>query len=53
MNDERQAIAELLRELFLMLRELMPTTQDNTQRQTEFATRLQAYLEGRATNEGT
>jgi len=47
MTDERKATGELLRELFLMVRELMPTTQDNTQRQTEFAARLQAYLEGR------
>jgi hypothetical protein len=52
MSDERQAIAEMLRELFLMVRAVTPTTQENTQRQTEFATRLQAYLEGRATNEG-
>ena len=52
MTDERKATGEMLRELFLMLRELMPTTQDNTQRQTEFAARLQSYLEGRATNEG-
>jgi hypothetical protein len=52
MSDERQALGELLRELFLMVRAQMPLTQDNTQRQTEFAVRLQAYLEGRATNEG-
>jgi hypothetical protein len=47
MSDERQAIAELLQQIFLMVRAVTPTTQDNTQRQTEFATRLQAYLESR------
>jgi hypothetical protein len=52
MSDEREAMGEMLRELFLMLRELMPASQDNTQRQTEFAARLQSYFEGRATNEG-
>jgi hypothetical protein len=47
MSDERKAIAELLQELFLMVRALTPTSMENTQRQTEFATRLQSYLEGR------
>jgi hypothetical protein len=47
MSDERKATGEMLRELFLMVRELMPTSMENTQRQTEFATRLQSYLEGR------
>jgi hypothetical protein len=44
-GDERKMLP-LVRELFLIVRELMPTNEANTRRQTEFATRLQA-LEGR------
>ena len=49
MTDDERKMVLLLRELFLMARELMPTNEANTRRQTEFATRLQAYLEGRET----
>ena len=47
MTDDERKMVLLLRELFLMARELMPTNEANTRWQTEFATRLQAYLEGR------
>ena len=49
MTDDERKLVLLLRDLFLMARELMPTNEANTRRQTEFATRLQAYLEGRET----
>ena len=50
--ERRAAMGKLLQELFLMLRSLMPTSKENTQRQTEFAARLQAFIEGRDTDEG-
>jgi hypothetical protein len=37
----------LIKELFLWTREVMPVTAENRRRQTEFAARLQALLEGR------
>lgn len=46
MNDQRK-MGELLRGLFLMLREIMPASAENTRRQTEFAARLQNFIEGR------
>jgi hypothetical protein len=46
MTDDERKLVLLLRELFLMARELMPTNEATTRRQTEFATRLQNYLEG-------
>ena len=47
MTDDERKLVLLLRDLFLMARELMPTNEANTRRQTEFVARLQAYLEGR------
>jgi hypothetical protein len=47
MTDDERKLLPLVRELFLMVRELVPTNEVNTRRQTEFATRLQTYLEGR------
>jgi hypothetical protein len=47
MTDDQRKMVLLLRDLFLMVRELMPTNEANTKRQTEFGARLQAYLEGR------
>jgi hypothetical protein len=49
MTDDDRKLMLLLRDLFLMVRELMPTNDHNTRRQAEFGARLQAYLEGRET----
>jgi hypothetical protein len=49
MTDDDRKLMMLMRDLFLMVRELMPTNDRNTRRQTEFGVRLQAYLEGRET----
>jgi hypothetical protein len=46
-DDERRAMGKLLRELFLMVRELMPVNADNTRRQTEFSARLQSWLDNK------
>jgi hypothetical protein len=44
-NEQRKLFAELVRDLFLRVRALMPPSEQNTRRQTEFAARLQAYIE--------
>jgi hypothetical protein len=46
MTNERK-MAELLRDLFLWVRELEPSTPQHTKRQTEFAARLQRFIEAR------
>jgi hypothetical protein len=46
MTDDERKLLPLVRDLFLMVREVMPTNEANTRRQAEFATRLQTYLEG-------
>jgi hypothetical protein len=48
---EQKKLAELLRGLFLMVRELQPANDQNTRRQTEFGERLRAFVEGRETED--
>jgi hypothetical protein len=52
MTDHDKKLLELLRELFVWTRELMPVNAANTKRQTEFGERLRNLIEGRETNGG-
>jgi hypothetical protein len=49
-KDYERKMAKLIRDLFLRVRALMPPGEQNTKRQTEFAARLQAYIEAREGN---
>jgi hypothetical protein len=50
-TDEQKKLGQLIRALFLMIRELQPANDQNTRRQTAFGERLRAFMEGRETED--
>jgi hypothetical protein len=50
-DDQRKVMLELIRDLFMWVRELEPSTPQHTRRQTEFAARLQKFIAARERGE--
>jgi hypothetical protein len=48
---DQKKLGQLIRGLFLMIRDLQPTNDQNTRRQSAFGERLRAFMEGRETED--